>query len=71
MGTAVIVVALVAALACPLHMLWHARRGHGAHPDGRRSGRGEQAGEDLRASREPAAAELVGPEAAERRRVPS
>jgi hypothetical protein len=64
-STAVLAIALVAALACPLHMWWQRRRGQaGCAPS--RAGRREDAPlEELRARREAVGIELAGREAVE------
>jgi len=52
---ALLAVAIVAALACPLHMLWHTRR----HRDGGAGCCAPGAGDDLLARRQAVAAELA------------
>lgn len=69
MTTVILFVALAAALACPLHMLWHMRRGNGAKAGGGCGGHGNQSVEDLRARQNAIAHELAGREAAERQGV--
>ena len=55
MSEALLAVAIVAALACPLHMLWHARR----HRDGGAGPCAPSAGDDLVARRHAVADELA------------
>jgi uncharacterized iron-regulated membrane protein len=65
-STAVVAIALVAALACPLHMWWQRRRGRaGCLPAGPRRRRGGSLNE-LRARPDAVGTELAGRGAAER-----
>lgn len=65
MSSAVLVIAVGAGLACPLHMLWHMRRGRKAKTNGCCGDHGQQPAEDLRGRWELVGRELARREARE------
>ncbi len=71
MSTILLGVVAAAALACPAHMLWHLRRGHGAKAGGGCGAHADRSADDLRARQDAIARELAGREASQCQEVPS
>ena len=65
MTTILLVLAVVVAAACPLHMLWRMRRGHGDLGGACCGGRHEPSVDEVRDRRRAVAAELQRREAPE------
>jgi len=68
-STILLVVAVTAAAACPLHMLWRIRRGRGDHDGACCGGRHEPSVDAVRARRQAVAAELERRDAQQRDEV--